>query len=119
MKAICPSLPSAKILHKLSPQTKTVNIITEDLLRKVLNIIACFKKEIGAIPEVKKISYFPKGTLLTFWTFTDNNNQKVLRKIYKIEQKIRDQFPDILFDFTVIFNPKEDAPVNFVTDFLN
>jgi hypothetical protein len=118
MKATCTPNDSEGAKMMRNPETKTVNVISEDILRKILYIISCFKEEIRAIPEVSKIAYLPKGTLLTFWTFTDTDDKRVLRQIYKVEQKIRDAFPDFIFDFTVIFDSKEEAPVNFFTDFI-
>jgi len=103
---------------KRDPDTKIVNVVSEDIVRKILSIVSCFKSEIKVISEVNKIAYFPKGMLLTFWTFIDTDDKKVLRQIYKVEQKLRDIFPDFLFDFTVIFNSKETAPVNFIIDYI-
>ncbi|MGO9613408.1 MAG: hypothetical protein ACLPX5_10285 [Dissulfurispiraceae bacterium] len=114
---VCSPTEKTKII-KQDPETRIVNVISEEIVRKILHVIACFKEEIRPISKVKKIAYFPKGTLLTFWTFADTDDEKVLRQIYKAEQKTRDMFSDFLFDFTVIFNCKEEAPVNFITDYL-
>lgn len=118
MKAAC--TPSGKVatLPKQNPNKPTVSVISEDTLRKILHIISCFKKEIRTISDINKIAYYPKGMLVTFWTFIDTDDKQILRQIYKAEQTIRDEFPEFLFDFNVIFSSKEDAPVNFITDYL-
>lgn len=93
------------------------NIITDDLQNLILAALACIRKEIGSLTHVKKIAYSPKGQLLTVWTFVDNTNPDNLRSIYKKEQKIMDSFPDLRFDFTVIFDSDKEPPHNFVIDF--
>lgn len=118
MKATCTPPSDIDTSAKRNQKTTTVSIISEDILRKILHIISCFKEENRTIPEIKKIAYYPKGMLVTFWTFIDTDDKKVLRQLYKAEQKIRDDFPEFMFDFNVIFSSKEQAPVNFITDYL-
>ena len=93
-------------------------IITEEMWMRVLEAISCIRTGIGQLPHVKKIAYYPKGQLITLWTFVDNHDKEVLRSIYKAEQSIMDTFSDLRFDFTVIFDPRVDAPSNFLTEFI-
>lgn len=91
-------------------------IVTEDGYRTTLEAIACIRTHIGKLSHVKKIAYSPQGQLLTVQTFVDDHTEKALRLIYKEELKISDMFPALLFHFTVIFDPRAEAPSNFITE---
>jgi|WetSurMetagenome_2_1015567.scaffolds.fasta_scaffold00304_12 hypothetical protein len=100
----------------LTTPNKAMNIVSEDLISAILRVILCVKESISKISDIKKIAYTSKGNLVTIWFFTDTHEPTILKKIYLAERKIRDSFPDMLFDFTVIFDSAEKAPANFITE---
>ncbi len=73
--------------------------------------------EIGQVSNVNKIAYAQCGQLITVWTFVENPSPITLKAIYKLEQKIMHNFPDLSFDFSVIFGREQEAPAEFVQEF--
>lgn len=94
----------------------TVSIISEPLHRLILNAVISFRGEITKVQGVKKVAYHPKGKVITIWTFVDRPEDSILNKIYEIEKETIEQFPDLLFDFTVIFNPEATVPTEFIQE---
>lgn len=92
--------------------------MTQDMQTRVIESLSCIRMKIGPLPHVRKIAYSPKGQLITLWTYVDSHDDVTLRAIYKAEQYIMDEFKDLRFDFTVIFDHNSEAPTNFITDFI-
>lgn len=108
---VCKDEPKSHIRQRsVDP---SINIITEELSNKITQAIIHFFSEVSKIPEVKKIAYKPKGQIVTVWTYIDEPKKKILFNIYNVEQRMIENFQDITFDFTVIFNSKETSPTGF------
>lgn len=101
------------IKFKKSSNPATVSIITQELSDKITNAVLQFFSKTSKISGIKKIAYKHKGQIVTIWTYIDKPEKDILFRIYSIEQQMIENFQNITFDFTVIFNSKELSPTGF------
>lgn len=119
MQTVCSAKQPQKkagVYATTAPDGIAAVVITEDLFKRTLAALACIRERIGCLSHVVKLAYSPKGQLITLWTFVNDNSAAKLRSIYKAEQEIMKDFSDLRFDFTVILDPKAEAPSQFITE---
>ncbi|GLI52392.1 hypothetical protein [Thermodesulfovibrio yellowstonii] len=103
---------SAPISKKEKLNPLITPIVTQDIADRVTNAIIEFISKVARFPEVIKVAYKPKGNIITIWTFIKKPEKNLLFSIYEIEHQIMEKFPELIFDFTVIFKNSE-SPTGF------
>lgn len=92
---------------------------TEQFSGDVSLLLSKIREKYCSLPNIKKIAHMQEGNRLKIWTFIDDYSFKAVKCICKKELEIIEQFPDLIFDFNTIFDPDEDAPIDFVVDYLD
>lgn len=87
-------------------------IITQELADKVTNATIEFISKVSKISGVTKVAYKPKGNIITIWTFINKPDKDLQFSVYEIEQQIIEKYPELVFDFTIIFKGDE-SPTGF------
>lgn len=93
-------------------ETLTTPIVTQDMADKVTNAIMEFMSKVSKISGVTKVVYKPKGNTITIWTYIQKPDKDLQFSVYEIEQQLMEKFPELIFDFTIIFKGKE-IPTGF------
>lgn len=81
----------------------SINFIPQESSDKISKVITEFALSISQIFNVKKIAYKTEGNVITIQTYIKEPNEEILFKIYALEQKIIEKFPELILDFNVIF----------------
>jgi hypothetical protein len=71
---------------------------------------------LGAVPEVERVYVASRGEVVFVWTVTSDFRRVVRNEIYRIEQKLFEEFPDIEFDFNVVESSEDAYPENALSD---
>jgi len=91
-------------------------VITQDFMSEILKALACIREKISGLSHVKQLAYSPKGQLFSLIIFVDDYKKEVLKPIYNAQMEITRLFPHLMFDFSVIFNPKAEPPTGFISE---
>lgn len=104
---------SSSISKKKEPSNPFITpIVTQEIADRVSNATIEFISKVSKIPGVTKIAYKPKGNVVTIWTFINKPDKEIQFSVYEIEQQIMEKYPELIFDFTIIFKGKE-SPTGF------
>jgi hypothetical protein len=104
---------SCQVVKREKNKGLAVPILTENLSNTIIQALLCFQTQVASLEKVKKVAYRPKGQVITIWTYALPDDA-TLENIYAIELRLIEMFPDLTFDFTVIFDVDSDIPTGFI-----
>jgi len=113
MRESCQTAERKRNFPKGKSSELAVPILTESLSNTIISALLCFQTQIAAIEKVKKVAYRPKGKYITIWTYAPPEDE-TLTEIYTAEQHLIETYPDLTFDFTVIFDVDSEIPTGFI-----
>lgn len=73
-------------------------------------LLHTFIRQVSHLPEVVAVCFRQEDNTMHVWTILESPERSVEHQVYAGEMKLMESFPEIVFDFHVIFLSDRDLP---------